>query len=74
VGSSNIQLTTYDEVYLGHTPISHPEPLLGGGVWLMDTGAGWQGLLSMMDVHSKEIFVSDPVPKLYPGIAGRKKL
>jgi serine/threonine protein phosphatase 1 len=67
------QLTTYDEVYLGHTPILFPRPLLGAGVWLMDTGAGWQGLLSMMDVSSKEIFTSDPVPKLYPGISGRKK-
>jgi serine/threonine protein phosphatase 1 len=68
------QLTTYDEVFLGHTPILFPKPLSGGGVWLMDTGAGWQGLLSMMDINSKEIYTSDPVPKLYPGITGRKKI
>jgi serine/threonine protein phosphatase 1 len=39
----------------------------------MDTGAGWSGVLSMMDIHTKEVFASDPVPLLYPGVEGRKK-
>jgi serine/threonine protein phosphatase 1 len=39
----------------------------------MDTGAGWSGVLSLMDVENKEVFTSDPVPSLYPGIAGRKR-
>lgn len=67
------QLTTYDEVYIGHTPVSTGRPLLACGVWLMDTGAGWTGVLSMMDIDTKEIFTSDPVPSLYPGVTGRKK-
>lgn len=65
-------LTDYDEVYVGHTPISYRQPVCGGGVWLMDTGAGWSGPLSMMDVHKKEVFQSDNVPSLYPGQRGRR--
>jgi serine/threonine protein phosphatase 1 len=40
----------------------------------MDTGAGWQGKLSMMNIDTKEIFQSDPVPDLYPKYRGRAKL
>ncbi|MEJ7643024.1 MAG: metallophosphoesterase [Chryseolinea sp.] len=66
-------LTKFKEVYIGHTPISGNQPLTAGGVWMMDTGAGWSGVLSMMNVNTKETFVSDPVPSLYPGVAGRAK-
>lgn len=71
---SNVQekLTTFDEVYLGHTPVGIA-PFLSGDIWLMDTGAGWTGCLSMMDIDTKEIFQSDSVPSLYPGIVGRSR-
>jgi serine/threonine protein phosphatase 1 len=67
------KLTNFDEVYLGHTPVSDNKPLQSGEIWLMDTGAGWSGVLSMMDLDSKEIFSSDPVPSLYPNIQGRRR-
>lgn len=67
------KVSPFDEIYLGHTPIPGSAPLCASGVWLMDTGAGWAGVLSLMNVHSKELFVSDPVPSLYPGVEGRKK-
>jgi serine/threonine protein phosphatase 1 len=67
------KLTTYDEVYIGHTPIPYPKPIKSCEVWMMDTGAGWSGVLSMMDIYTKEIFTSDPVPALYPGVEGRGK-
>jgi len=67
------KLSTYDEIYVGHTPIPFRHPIRSGEVWLMDTGAGWSGVLSMMDIHTKEMFISDPVPDLYPGIEGRKR-
>jgi serine/threonine protein phosphatase 1 len=70
--SPHKNLTIYNEVYIGHTPIADP-PQRMCEIWFMDTGAGWSGKLSMMDIHSKEIFMSDPVPELYPGIAGRSK-
>ncbi len=66
-------LTPFEEVYIGHTPVSGNQPIFAGGVWLMDTGAGWSGVLSMKNIFTKETFVSDPVPSLYPGVVGRSK-
>jgi serine/threonine protein phosphatase 1 len=71
--SDEIKLTNFDEVYIGHTPVNSPVPIRSCEVWFMDTGAGWSGTLSMMDVETKEVFVSDPVPELYPGVEGRKR-
>jgi serine/threonine protein phosphatase 1 len=67
------KLTSYDEVYIGHTPIPYPHPIKACDIWFMDTGAGWSGVLSMMDIDTKEVFTSDPVPGLYPGVEGRRK-
>ena len=67
------KVTSFDEIYIGHTPIPYSKPIMSLGIWLMDTGAGWSGVLSMMDVDTKETFTSDPVPSLYPGTAGRKR-
>jgi serine/threonine protein phosphatase 1 len=69
----NEKFTPFDEVYLGHTPIPYPKPILSSEIWMMDTGAGWSGVLSMMDIETKEVFTSDAVPSLYPGIEGRKR-
>jgi len=71
--SAEGKLSTFDEIYLGHTPIPFSSPINSLGIWLMDTGAGWSGVLSMMNVETKEIFTSDPVPSLYPGTEGRKR-
>lgn len=65
------KFTPFDEVYLGHTPVAGNKPLQCGEVFLMDTGAGWSGVLSLMNIDTKEIFASDPVPLLYPGVEGR---
>ena len=65
--------SVYDEIYIGHTPVPFSQPVRSGNVWLMDTGAGWSGVLSMMNIDSKEMFTSDPVPQLYPGVKGRSK-
>ena len=67
------KITEFDSVYIGHTPIDELEPKRYCEVWMMDTGAGWSGRLSMMNIDTHEFFVSDPVPELYPGIAGRRK-
>jgi predicted phosphodiesterase len=67
------KITPFDEVYIGHTPIPDKLPRQFCEVWMMDTGAGWSGVLSMMDIHSKEVYTSDPVPSLYPGFPGRLK-
>ncbi|MCS6975172.1 MAG: metallophosphoesterase [Cyclobacteriaceae bacterium] len=69
----DVKLTSFDEVYLGHTPIPFDRPVYSCGIWLMDTGAGWSGVLSMMNIDTKETFVSDPVPSLYPDVPPRSK-
>lgn len=67
------KLTDYDEVYLGHTPTAVGKPVHSCELWLMDSGAGWAGPLSMMNIDTKEVFLSDPVPQLYRGIRGRSR-
>ncbi len=50
-------LTPYEEVYVGHTPTINYDfsvPLFIKGVWMMDTGAGWWGKLTIMDIDTKE--------------------
>jgi len=64
----------FDEIYVGHTSIYHQgytEPYNAGNIWFMDTGAGWEGVLSIMDIDSKEVFQSDKVSELYPEVQGR---
>jgi len=61
-------VTSYLEVYLGHTPTLNFKgtwPIHACEVWLMDTGAGWGGPLSFINIETKEIFQSDPVSELY---------
>jgi len=67
-------LTGYDEVYIGHTPIhrfGYLNPTQACEVWMMDTGAGWDGVLSLMDIETKEYFTSNKIPGLYPNHLGR---
>ena len=71
--NGNHKLTKFDEVYVGHTPIPSPKPLRACEIWMMDTGAGWSGVLSIMNIDTKEIFTSEKVSSLYPGIEGRMK-
>ena len=73
---TNNNITGYDEVYLGHTPtinFGSRDPIRACEVTLMDTGAGWPGgVLTMMDIDSKEYFCSRPVDELYKDSMGRR--
>jgi len=63
----------YKEIYVGHTSIyklSH-FPANYGNIWFMDTGGGWEGVLSIMNIDTKEFWQSDIVSELYPEIRGR---
>jgi serine/threonine protein phosphatase 1 len=72
---SQVNLTGYDMVYVGHTPtinFGETQPIIACGVCLLDTGAGWSGgVLSMMDIDSRQYYQSDQVDQLYKGIRGR---
>jgi len=67
----------FREVFIGHTPTIFAdivEPLNYAGddnVWRLDTGAGWYGKLTIMEVETKRYWQSDVVRELYPGERGR---
>ena len=67
--------TQFEEIFLGHTPtqlFNWSEPLKVCNIWDMDTGAGWAGKLTIMDVQTKEYWQSDPVQSLYPDAVPRR--
>ena len=69
----------WKEVYIGHTPTTftnsnkddNTKPLNRYNVWNMDTGACFNGKISMMNIDTKELFQSEKVRKLYPDECGR---
>ena len=63
----------FKEVYLGHTSVWQfsEGPMAFENVICMDTGAGWEGKLSIMDIDTKEVWQSDIVSQLYPVEGGR---
>lgn len=68
------RLRLFHEIYIGHTPVTrigYTVPMKFSNVWNIDTGAAFEGPLSVMDVDTKEVWQSDPVCELYPDEQGR---
>lgn len=68
------RLKIYKEIYIGHTPVTKIDetiPVNKACVWNVDTGAAFQGKLTIMDVDTKEFWQSDNLPDLYPNEKGR---
>lgn len=68
------RLLLFNEIYIGHTPtLNHgiTVPMNAANVWNLDTGAGFKGRLSAMDIDTKQVWQSDWVQHLYPGEKGR---
>lgn len=71
----------YKRIFIGHTttsmfwkhrdPNGGVKPLKGGNVWNLDTGGGWEGKLTIMNIDTEEYWQSDHVYKLYPNCKGR---
>ncbi|WP_420316158.1 metallophosphoesterase [Ekhidna sp.] len=56
----------FNEIFIGHTPtIKEDTPMQAFNVWNIDTGAGWNGKLTIMDIETKEYWQSDATDKLY---------
>lgn len=64
-------LEQFKEVYIGHTAIAKHEPVNVLNLWNLDTGAGWGGKLTIMNINTKEYWQSDFVHTLYPKERGR---
>ncbi|MDC8005282.1 metallophosphoesterase [Aureisphaera galaxeae] len=68
------RLALYEEIYIGHTAVSkigYTVPLNFANLWNIDTGAAFNGPLTVFDVDTKEYWQSDPVYTLYPDEKGR---
>jgi serine/threonine protein phosphatase 1 len=72
----------YRIIFVGHTATTGitggDEPTFFSNLVMTDTGAGWFGKLTVMDVETFEFWQSDKVEELYPEehvvrVAKRKK-
>ena len=64
------QLGRYRDIFIGHTTTElykTLQPIHVCNVWNIDTGAGWSGKLTIMDVDSKDYWQSDLTPDIYNG-------
>lgn len=60
--------TSFSEIYIGHTPTTKQgtdQPLQAFHIFNLDTGAGHDGRLTIMDIETKAFWQSDPLPTLY---------
>lgn len=60
--------TVFNEIFIGHTPTINwktDQPMKAANIWNLDTGAGHNGRLTIMDLQSKQHWQSDPVEELY---------
>lgn len=61
----------FKEVFIGHTATRDHLPIQLCNLWNVDTGCGWNGKLTIMDVETKEYWQSDYSYNLYPNEPGR---
>jgi serine/threonine protein phosphatase 1 len=65
----------FKEVFIGHTSTQfwdEDKPMNAANIWNLDTGGGWFGKVSIMEVDTKEYWQSDKASELYPEFKGRK--
>ncbi len=65
----------WDDIFVGHTTTEcykTLKPVHACNVWAVDTGAGWSGKLTILDINSHEYWQSDLVPDLYPHLQARQ--
>ena len=68
------RFTLYHEIFIGHTPVTKIEsaiPVQMANVWNVDTGAGFKGSLTVLDVDTKDFWQSSSLAQLYPEESGR---
>jgi serine/threonine protein phosphatase 1 len=64
----------FEEVFIGHTTtlfLDTDYPVKAANVYNLDTGGGFKGRLSIMDIDTKQVWQSDRVEKLYENERGR---
>ena len=64
----------FTEIFIGHTSTQfwkENTPMHAANIWNLDTGGGWHGFVTIMDVDTKEYWQSDSGKELYPEFKGR---
>lgn len=74
IGKKLVTKNNFSEIFIGHTTTMNwdtDKPMNSGQIWNLDTGAGFKGKLTIMDVDTKEYYQSDEVSGLYFDEKGR---
>jgi len=72
--SGTLKMTNmYNKLFIGHTNLGDTFPQKNCNVWNLDTGGGWEGKITIMDVETEAFWQSDNCVALYPEITGRRK-
>lgn len=69
-----IRLRLYKKIFIGHTTTlrwNTDKPMYRCNVWNLDTGGGYGGKLTIMNVDTEEYWQSDKLKELYPNEEGR---
>ena len=64
----------FKEIFIGHSSTTmwgENTPMNAANIWNLDTGGGWGGKLTIMDINTKEYWQSDNVKELYKDEKGR---
>lgn len=64
----------FDTIFIGHTSTQFSGsniPMKAANIYNLDTGGGWHGYITIMDVDTKEFWQSDDGKTLYPDFKGR---
>lgn len=67
-------INEFKEIFIGHTStqfLKEDTPMHAANIWNLDTGGGWFGYITIMDVDTKEYWQSDDARSLYPEFKGR---
>jgi serine/threonine protein phosphatase 1 len=65
----------FAHVFIGHTSTNFwnkMEPMTSGGVTNVDTGAGWHGKVTIMNINTREFVQSEEAVALYPNEKPRR--
>lgn len=68
INSKKLSATGFSEIFTGHTPTTNfgsDKPLKAFNITNVDTGAGHNGRLTIMDIDTKEFWQSDLLRKIY---------
>jgi serine/threonine protein phosphatase 1 len=71
---SFVMVEEFNHIFIGHTSTQFWDsniPMTAANITNLDTGGGWHGYITIMDLESREYWQSDDAKSLYPDFKGR---